>query len=214
MDRIELNRTIPEIFASRGDISSDVWLKNISFERGKSYLIESESGMGKSSLCSYLYGQRGDYRGEILFDGEDVSRYSIGEWCRLRRESLGSLFQDLKLFGELTAMENVELKNRLTQTQSRATIEAWFEELGLADKMDARVDRMSYGQQQRVALIRALCQPLDFLLLDEPVSHLDERNSDVVRDIVLRETARQGAGVIVTSIGKHMDINYDKVWRL
>ena len=214
MKFIKLHNVIPNIFASSEDIRSDIWLTEVTFERGKSYLIESESGMGKSSLCSYLYGQRGDYRGEILFDGEDVSRYSIGEWCRLRRESLGSLFQDLKLFGELTAMENVELKNRLTQTQSRATIEAWFEELGLADKMDARVDRMSYGQQQRVALIRALCQPLDFLLLDEPVSHLDERNSDVVRDIVLRETARQGAGVIVTSIGKHMDINYDKVWRL
>ena len=214
MKSIKLHNVIPNIFASSEDIRSDIWLTEVTFERGRSYLIESESGMGKSSLCSYLYGQRGDYRGEILFDGEDVSRYSIGEWCRLRRESLGSLFQDLKLFGELTAMENVELKNRLTQTQSRATIEAWFEELGLADKMDARVDRMSYGQQQRVALIRALCQPLDFLLLDEPVSHLDERNSDVVRDIVLRETARQGAGVIVTSIGKHMDINYDKVWRL
>ena len=214
MKFIKLHNVIPNIFASSEDIRSDIWLTEVTFERGKSYLIESESGMGKSSLCSYLYGQRGDYRGEILFDGEDVSRYSIGEWCRLRRESLGSLFQDLKLFGELTAMENVELKNRLTQTQSRATIEAWFEELGLADKMDARVDRMSYGQQQRVALIRALCQPLDFLLLDEPVSHLDDRNSDVVRDIVLRETARQGAGVIVTSIGKHMDINYDKVWRL
>ena len=214
MKFIKLHNVIPNIFASSEDIRSDIWLTEVTFERGKSYLIESESGMGKSSLCSYLYGQRGDYRGEILFDGEDVSRYSIGEWCRLRRESLGSLFQDLKLFGELTAMENVELKNRLTQTQSRATIEAWFEELGLADKMDARVDRMSYGQQQRVALIRALCQPLDFLLLDEPVSHLDERNSDVVRDIVLRETARQGAGVIVTSIGKHMDINYDKVLRL
>ena len=214
MKSIKLHNVIPNIFARGEDIRSDIWLTEVTFERGKSYLIESESGMGKSSLCSYLYGQRGDYRGEILFDGEDVSRYSIGEWCRLRRESLGSLFQDLKLFGELTAMENVELKNRLTQTQSRATIEAWFEELGLAYKMDARVDRMSYGQQQRVALIRALCQPLDFLLLDEPVSHLDERNSDVVRDIVLRETARQGAGVIVTSIGKHMDINYDKVWRL
>lgn len=214
MKFIKLHNIIPNIFASSEDIRSDIWLTEVTFERGKSYLIESESGMGKSSLCSYLYGQRGDYRGEILFDGEDVSRYSIGEWCRLRRESLGSLFQDLKLFGELTAMENVELKNRLTQTQSRATIEAWFEELGLADKMDARVDRMSYGQQQRVALIRALCQPLDFLLLDEPVSHLDDRNSDVVRDIVLRETARQGAGVIVTSIGKHMDINYDKVLRL
>jgi ABC-type multidrug transport system ATPase subunit len=59
-----------------------------------------------------------------------------------------------------------------------------------------------------------LCQPLDFLLLDEPISHLDERNSEVMRDIILRETERQGAAIIATSIGKHIDLNYDKVVRL
>lgn len=214
MQSIRLHNVIPEIFASREDLRSDIWLSDFSFERGKRYLIEAESGTGKSSLCSYLFGQRGDYRGEILFDGKDVRRLSVGDWSRLRRESMGILFQDLKLFDELTAMENVELKNRLTKTQSRATILSWFEELGIADKVDARIGRMSYGQQQRVALIRALCQPLDFLLLDEPISHLDDRNSDVMRDIVVRECERQGSAIIATSIGKHMDLNYDKVVRL
>ena len=214
MQSIRLHNVVPEIFSSREDISSDIWLSDFSFERGKHYLIEAESGTGKSSLCSYLFGQRGDYRGEILFDGEDIRNFSVGDWSRLRRESMGILFQDLKLFDELTALENVELKNRLTKMQSRATILSWFEELGIGDKVDARIGRMSYGQQQRVALIRALCQPLDFLLLDEPISHLDERNSEVMRDIILRETERQGAAIIATSIGKHMDLNYDKVVRL
>ena len=214
MQSIRLHNVVPEIFSSREDISSDIWLSDFSFERGKHYLVEAESGTGKSSLCSYLFGQRGDYRGEILFDGEDIRNFSVGDWSRLRRESMGILFQDLKLFDELTALENVELKNRLTKMQSRATILSWFEELGIGDKVDARIGRMSYGQQQRVALIRALCQPLDFLLLDEPISHLDERNSEVMRDIILRETERQGAAIIATSIGKHMDLNYDKVVRL
>lgn len=214
MQSIRLHNVVPEIFALREDLRSDMWLSDFSFERGKRYLIEAESGTGKSSLCSYLFGQRGDYRGEILFDGEDIRNLSVGDWSRLRRESMGILFQDLKLFDELTALENVELKNRLTKMQSRATILSWFEELGIGDKVDARIGRMSYGQQQRVALIRALCQPLDFLLLDEPISHLDERNSEVMRDIILRETERQGAAIIATSIGKHMDLNYDKVVRL
>ena len=214
MQSIRLHNVVPEIFSSREDISSDIWLSDFSFERGKHYLVEAESGTGKSSLCSYLFGQRGDYRGEILFDGEDISKLSVGDWSRLRRESMGILFQDLKLFDELTALENVELKNRLTKMQSRATILSWFEELGIGDKVDERIGRMSYGQQQRVALIRALCQPLDFLLLDEPISHLDDRNSEVMRDIILRETERQGAAIIATSIGKHMDLNYDKVVRL
>ena len=214
MQSIRLHNVVPEIFSSREDISSDIWLSDFSFERGTHYLVEAESGTGKSSLCSSLFGQRGDYRGEILFDGEDIRNLSVGDWSRLRRESMGILFQDLKLFDELTALENVELKNRLTKMQSRATILSWFEELGIGDKVDARIGRMSYGQQQRVALIRALCQPLDFLLLDEPISHLDERNSEVMRDIILRETERQGAAIIATSIGKHIDLNYDKVVRL
>lgn len=214
MKEIKLSNVVPEIFAERNDIGSDVWHRDISFERGKSYLIEAASGTGKSSLCSYLYGQRGDYRGSILFDGEDVTKYSTEEWCRVRRESIAILFQDLRLFGELTAMENVEIKNRMTGCRTRAEIEAWFEELGIADKRDVRIDRMSYGQQQRVALIRALCQPFDFLLLDEPISHLDNMNSDIMRDVILREIAKNGAAMIATSIGKSMSINYDKCLKL
>ena len=214
MKSIKLHNVVPDIFASREDIRSDIWHTEFTFERGKKYLIEAESGTGKSSLCSYLFGQRGDYQGDILFDNDDIRKFSVGDWCRLRRESMGILFQDLKLFDELTSMENVELKNHLTKMQSRATILSWFEELGIADKIDVPIGRMSYGQQQRVALIRALCQPLDFLLLDEPISHLDGRNSDIMRDIILRETERQGAAIIATSIGKHMDINYDKVLHL
>lgn len=214
MNEIKLKGVLPEIFAQRTDIVSDIWLSDASIERGKTYLIEAASGTGKSSLCSYLYGQRGDYRGDIMFDNDDVRNYSINRWCDIRQRHISILFQDLRLFGELTAMENVEIKNRITHHRTKEQIVAWFEELGIADKLDARIDRMSYGQQQRVALIRALCQPYDFILLDEPISHLDDRNSDIMRDIILREAKASGAAVIATSIGKHMDIEYDKILRL
>ena len=111
-------------------------------------------------------------------------------------------------------MENVEIKNRITNHRTKEQIVTWFEELGIGDKLTSRIDRMSYGQQQRVALIRALCQPYDFILLDEPISHLDDKNSDIMRDIVLREAKASGAAVIATSIGKHMNIDYDKILRL
>jgi ABC-type lipoprotein export system ATPase subunit len=211
---IRLKGVVPEIFAERKDIVSDIWHADAVFERGKTYLIEAASGTGKSSLCSYLYGQRGDYRGEISFDGEDVKRYGINHWCNIRQHNISILFQDLRLFGELTALENVEIKNRITKHRDLKQIEMWFEELGIADKLNARIDRMSYGQQQRVALIRALCQPYDFLFLDEPISHLDDRNSDIMRDIILREAKMSGAAVVATSIGKHMNIEYDKILRL
>lgn len=214
MNDIKLKGVIPEIFASRSDITSDIWNTDVVIERGKTYLIEAASGTGKSSMCSYLYGQRGDYRGTILFDNEDVNTYSINRWCTIRQQHISILFQDLRLFGELTALENVLIKNRITHHRSLEQIKAWFDELGISDKLDARIDRMSYGQQQRVALIRALCQPYDFILLDEPISHLDDRNSDIMRDIVLREAKQSGATVIATSIGKHMNIDYDKILRL
>ena len=214
MKEIRLKGVVPEIFAERKDIVSDIWHADAVFERGKTYLIEAASGTGKSSLCSYLYGQRGDYRGEISFDGEDVKRYGINHWCNIRQHNISILFQDLRLFGELTALENVEIKNRITKHRDLKQIEMWFEELGISDKLNARIDRMSYGQQQRVTLIRALCQPYDFLFLDEPISHLDDRNSDIMRDIILREAKMSGAAVVATSIGKHMNIEYDKILRL
>lgn len=214
MKEIRLQGVVPEIFAERNDISSDIWLTDTVLERGKTYLIEAASGTGKSSLCSYLYGQRGDYRGLISFDGEDVKGYNINHWCDIRQRNISILFQDLRLFGELTALENIEIKNRITKHRSLKQIEEWFEELGISDKLNARIDRMSYGQQQRVALIRALCQPYDFLFLDEPISHLDDKNSDIMRDIILREASASGAAVVATSIGKHMNIDYDKTLRL
>lgn len=214
MDSIKLNNAVPEIFASREDLRSEIWHSDVEFERGKVYLIHAESGTGKSSMCSYLYGSRGDYRGDILFDNEDVRKFSTRDWCRIRQREISILFQDLRIFGELTAMENVLIKNRMHNTQTKETILGWFEQLGIPDKVNSRMDRMSYGQQQRVALIRSLCQPFSFILLDEPISHLDDRNSDIMRDIVLAEAKRQEAAVIVTSIGKHMNIDYDKVYNL
>lgn len=214
MKSITLNNVVPEIFAQREDLRSDIWHADVKFERGKTYLVEAASGQGKSSLCSYLYGQRGDYRGTILFDDDDISRFDTERWSRIRRNHLSILFQEMRLFPELTAMENVRIKNQITRTQSRETVGRWFEALGIADKRNVPVAKMSYGQQQRVALIRALCQPFDFLLLDEPISHLDDRNGDIMRDIILDEAHRLGAGVISTSIGRHLDIEYDKIMRL
>lgn len=214
MNTIKLKGVVPEIFASNKELHSDVWLSDIEFEQGKRYLIKADSGTGKSSLLSYIYGQRGDYRGDIMFNDQNIQTLSSHDWCMVRQSMLSILFQDLKLFGELTALENVEIKNRLTKTQTSRVIKGWFEELGIADKLNSRADHLSYGQQQRVALIRALCQPFNFLLLDEPISHLDDRNGEVMRDIIIREATRQGAGIIATSIGKHMDMEYNKILSL
>ena len=214
MNTIRLEHTFPQVFANRSDLSSEVWQQDISFERGRLYLLEASSGTGKSSLCSFVYGFRQDYQGMISFDGQNIRNLSIKDWTRLRQRHLSLMWQELRLFPELTAMENVQIKNRLTGFKKKKEILRWFEELGIADKVDAKVGLMSFGQQQRVAMIRALVQPFDFLFVDEPISHLDDDNSVAMSDIMMEEATRQGAAVVVTSIGKHMELNYDKVLRL
>ena len=208
MNRITLQNALPQVFSGKDHIDSDVWHKDVEFEKGHFYLIEAGSGTGKSSLCSYIYGYRNDYQGIIGFDGNNIRNLSVKDWVELRKRSLSMLFQDLRLFTELTAMENVLLKNSLTGFKKKKDIKDLFYELGIGDKMDVEVGKMSFGQQQRVALIRALCQPIDFLFLDEPVSHLDEINANNMARILTEEAMKQGAGVVVTSIGKHLELDY------
>ena len=210
MNKITLQHTLPEVFAGKDYIDSDVWHKDVEFERGHFYQIEAASGTGKASLCSYIYGYRNDYQGIICFDDVNVRNLGVKQWVDIRKHSLSMLFQDLRLFTELTAIENVWLKNSLTGFKKKKDIKDLFYELGIGDKMDTPVGKMSFGQQQRVALIRALCQPFDFLFLDEPVSHLDEVNAKNMARILTEEAMRQGAGVVVTSIGKHLELDYTK----
>ena len=210
MHRITLQNTLPEVFAGKDYIDSDVWHKNVELERGHFYLIEAASGTGKSSLCSYIYGYRNDYQGIICFDDNNIRSLGVKDWVEIRKRSLSMLFQDLRLFTELTALENVQLKNSLTGFKKKKEIKELFFELGIGDKMNVPVGKMSFGQQQRVALIRALCQPFDFLFMDEPISHLDEVNAKNMARIITEEAVRQGAGVVVTSIGKHLELDYTK----
>lgn len=214
MDTIHLRQTLPQVFADRNSVVSDVWHKDLSFRKGESYLIEAASGTGKSSLCSYIYGYRNDYQGIISFDDTNIKAYSVKQWVDVRKHSLSMLFQDLRLFTELTALENVRLKNNLTAYKSKKEILALFDALGLSDKLHVKAGKLSFGQQQRVAFIRALCQPFDFLFLDEPVSHLDDANSRIMGRLAAEEAVRRGAGIIVTSIGKQLDMPYGSMLQL
>ena len=214
MDTIHLRQTLPQVFADRNDLISDVWHRDLVFEKGKHYLIEAASGTGKSSLCSYLYGYRDDYQGIICFDGQNIRSLHLSDWTRLRRHSLSLLFQELRLFPELTALENVMLKNRLTGFKKKKDVLTLFDALGITDKINEPVGKLSFGQQQRVAFVRCLCQPMDFILLDEPISHLDETNATIMANLLTEEAARQGAGILVTSIGKHLEIDYHSKLKL
>ena len=192
MERIAFHKVVPDIFSQRNDLMSDIWNQDVVFEKGRLYLVEADSGKGKSTFCSYVLGYRHDYSGGIMFDSISTSSLTVADWVRIRERQVSCLFQ----------------------YKTRRQILEWFDMLGISDKLDVKIGHMSFGQQQRVAMMRALAQPFDFILADEPISHLDDTNSDTMGRLMMNEAKSQGAAVIVTSIGKHMDLEYDKVFRL
>lgn len=211
IDNITLRNVLPHVFrGSEGEppvCNSLVWCKpELVFQRPNFYMIEAESGTGKSSLCSYIYGARTDYDGQILFDDRDIRELNIEQWCQLRRESLAYLPQEMRLFPELSVTENILIKNRLTDYYTGRDITNMLDTLELSHKASVPAGLLSIGQQQRVAIIRALCQPFDFLLFDEPVSHLDERNNAIVASLITRESRARKASIIVTSVGNKLKL--------
>lgn len=206
IETITLHDLLPRVFdGMQGEPAirrSEVWLReSLTFARGCRVSIEAESGGGKSSLLSFIYGNRRDYLGRICLDGTDIRMLGPGEICALRRRSLALLPQEMRLFAELTVMENIRLKNILTGYKTDGQIMDMLARLDIAAKADVAVGRLSVGQQQRVAAVRAVCQPFDFLLLDEPVSHLDDTRNREVAAIFDEEARALGAGIISTSVG-------------
>lgn len=218
IETIRFNSVIPNVFV--GSLPeggpSDVWQQVLNFHRGKSYLIEAASGRGKSSFCTFLCGLRSDYQGEIAL--LDALGHAIGktkdEGCILRRQSLAMMFQDHRLFPELTAVENVMLKSLLTNFYTEEQVRQMLIKLGLQNRLDTPCARLSLGQQQRVAFVRTLAQPADFFLLDEPISHLDMANAEIMSAMLKERQQKDGAGVIVTSIGNRLPYEYDNIIKL
>lgn len=218
IETIRFNNVLPNVFVGSPPEGgpTDVWEKELSFKKGCSYLIEAASGRGKSSFCSFLYGLRSDYQGRIELLDRDGNALGSTEKdrCEIRKSALALMFQEHRLFPELTALENVMLKNQLTGYFTEGQVRQMFCTLGLQEKLDTPCAKLSLGQQQRVAFVRMLAQPADFFLLDEPISHLDASNAEIMSAILRQRQQQDGAGVIATSIGNRLPYDYDTIIRL
>lgn len=174
---------------------SDIYLQpSVRFEQGHRYMVCARSGHGKTSLLNFIYGSSSHYDGTVRFHDDDSTP------LERRRRKLSYLFQDLRLFPELTALGNILIKNNLTEFKSTAQIEAMLDRVLAPEKKHQPVATLSLGQRQRVAAVRALCQPFEFLLMDEPFSHIDHESAQDVAALVLSEVEAQGAGLIVTAL--------------
>ena len=198
---IELRNLKPSYMSESEVAGSDIYLQpSVLFERGRKYMVCARSGHGKTSLLNFIYGSNLNYDGEILYHSHLSPFTSHLSPFYLRLRHLSYLFQDLCLFPELTAMENVLIKNNLTHHKSNAEILTMLDSVLPSDKKHQPLRTLSLGQRQRVAAVRALCQPFQFLLMDEPFSHLDRETSQAVAAMVLREVEAQNAGIILTAL--------------
>lgn len=189
--------------------NSQTWGVPCTFKKGKKYLVSAPSGKGKSTFIHIIYGLRSDYEGQLLLEGKNIKTLDNEAWSEIRQNKLSVVFQNLRLFLNLSALENIQIKNDLHQHKSLEEIKDMAALLGVEDLLEQKCATLSYGQRQRIAIIRSLCQPFDFLLLDEPFSHLDEDNITKASSLIEKECKAQKAGLILVSLGEPYSFKYD-----
>jgi putative ABC transport system ATP-binding protein len=174
---------------------------DISVERGELVAVMGPSGSGKSTLLTIAGSLEAATSGHVLVDGVDLATVSRSGQAKMRRRSIGYVFQDFNLLPGLTAVENVTLPLELDGVRSkraRATGLEAMEELDVADRADRYPDELSGGERQRVAIARAIVGERGLLLADEPTGALDSVNGEAVMRLLRAATRRGIAGVVVT----------------
>jgi ABC-type lipoprotein export system ATPase subunit len=209
---IKLNQVIPEPIPKEMIERSEVWGTQLKIEPRTFNLISAHSGKGKSTLLHLLYGLRKDFSGEVIMDGENIQKQTTYNWTSLRSTQIALLFQELKLFPKLCACENIELIPQINQNVPSALEMA--KQLGMQGFLTKPVETLSFGQRQRIALIRTLRKPFKLLLLDEPFSHLDQENIDLASSLINEIARANQATVLLTSLGETPPLSFDRILSL
>ena len=189
---------------------SEVWHNEIIFTPAGKVKIKAPSGTGKTTLVHFLYGLRKDYIGSLQWDGKSQLALDSDQVASYRQKHLSVVFQDLRLFAHLTARENIELNRVLQEPFYPATvIDEMAAELHVDHILEQKAGICSYGEQQRIAIIRALIQPFSLLVMDEPFSHLDKANTQKAAAMIDRECDKRKAGFILLDLDEDQYFNYN-----
>lgn len=206
--QVILKKVVPDFISVK---SSEIWDKEITIEQGEHLHIVAPSGSGKTSLMHFIYGLRDDYSGEIFYDEKKIRDFSNEDFAEYRQKSISIIFQDLRLFPDETALENIEIKRRLEPAVSEEEVVKMARRLGIENKLSQIAKTCSYGEQQRIAIVRALTQPFNFLLLDEPFSHLDENNQIKAMELLYEACEKRNATMIFADLKKLDFLKKDRV---
>ena len=191
--------------------NSAIWGQDLSFSTALHYLIQAPSGSGKSSFFDCLCGRK-EHNGTIILEGQKIDPKQ--DLSGILKEDLSLVFQDLNLFEELSALDNVLVKNQLTNHLFEEHIHSLFDLFGLFAVKHNKCSHLSFGEQQRVAIIRAFCQPFKWLIMDEPFSHLDKEWIEVISKEIETQVTKRNAGLIMLSLGEDYGMRWDKTLQL
>ena len=182
---------------------------SFSIEQGELVVIVGPSGAGKTTVLNILGGMDTATSGKLYVDGKDITAYNSKQLTGYRRDDIGFVFQFYNLMQNLTALENVELAMQICKHPLDAS--EVLAEVGLEERMNNFPAQLSGGEQQRVAVARALANDPDFILADEPTGNLDSEN-EVVIFTLLKELAQQGKGIMVVSHNESVLEYADRVY--
>lgn len=202
----------------QGGVRIDV-LRGVDFtvRQGEIVALLGPSGSGKSTLLQAVGLLEGGFEGDIRIAGQPVASADDRERTRLRRERLGFVYQFHHLLPDFTAAENVvlpQLINGATKADAQARAENLLGALGLAQRLTHPPSKLSGGEQQRVAVARALAIRPALVLADEPTGNLDEATADLVLDEFLRLVREEAGAALVATHNERLAAKMDRVLRL
>jgi len=190
---------------------------DLAVERGEMVAIMGASGVGKSTLLHLLGGLDRPDSGEVRVGDVEITRVSDAELVAFRNRHVGFVFQFHHLLPEFTAIENAEMPLRIARVQiaaARPRAESLLGRVGLGERLDHRPGMLSGGEQQRVAVARALVMQPSLLLADEPTGDLDERTADALH-VLLREMHTEfGLTAIIATHNPRLAQQCDRILRL
>ncbi len=190
---------------------------NATFNTGQFILLLGQSGSGKSTLLNLISGIDAPDSGEIILNEVAINRLTERRRTLFRREHIGFIFQFFNLIPTLTVFENVtlalQLNGGLTKTKEEE-IRALIEQIGLSHRQEAFPDRLSGGEQQRVAILRAIAHDPTLLLADEPTGNLDEETSQTILQLLLKLTRQRNKTLIMASHDPEIIPLADKVYSI
>lgn len=198
--QIQLRKVTPYYIEKEKRSASQIWDQDLTINKGEHLHIVAPSGSGKTSLIHFIYGLRKDYSGDVYYGNTNIKNLSVEDLSSFRQNKISIIFQDLRLFEDQTVRENIDIKRILDPYYPAEKITEMAQGLGVENKLNQLAKTCSYGEKQRVAIIRALMQPFDFLLLDEPYSHLDETNRKKAMELIYEECEKRGAAMIFADL--------------